>query len=73
MRHFGRTGYGRLLIPLAPLLVLTALVAAFWPVALLLAAPWLIVLVVVAVRSPWALQDDAPSTAQAALRRLSAR
>lgn len=63
----------RLLVALAPVLLIVGLAAALAPIALLFAAPWLLGLLWLVVRSPSALDGagDTPSSAEAALRRLA--
>jgi hypothetical protein len=75
MKRFRQTRFGRLLVPLAPLVVLAAFVGVYVPLALLFAAPWLLGLLWFVTHSPSALADaaDEPSMADAALRRLSVR
>jgi hypothetical protein len=69
-----RASLGLLVAPLVPVAILTA-----WePLALLLAAPWLLALVWVAVRNGLGLltgegEAEFPSAAEAAQRRLSVR
>jgi hypothetical protein len=63
---------------LVAVLVLVAVLAAWEPLALLLAAPWLLAVVWVVVRNGLGLltgegEPEFPSTAEAARRRLAAR
>jgi hypothetical protein len=63
-----------LLLPLAPVLVLAAVAAAYDALALLLAGPWLFALLWVVTRGGSALQvSTEPSMAESARRRLAVR
>jgi hypothetical protein len=71
---FRQTPAARLLVPLAPVLLLVAIAAVYEPPALLLAGPWLFALLWVVKRGGSAVQvSTAPSTAEAARRRLAVR